>query len=594
MAADMSWMLAALQPGGGGLCQPGAPAPQPPPRTSPIFLAASRGDAAALRRHLLEEEGDNEAAGSFTNGWLPVHAAAAKGHAECLRVLHEARYPGRGELLGALTEASAGRMNALHLAARAGHLACVQYICGAAAKDGTKGEEGKRGSSPGSPESGAGGHSAGAAAMALPDGRTGATALHLAAHGGHEEICRTLVKAAGGSGAAAAVANDEGMTPLLVAAASGQLCTFRFLLEVHLEGLGNKGSRSRAVASVTSGSNQTLLHKASAAGHFPVVLELLERFYKAPDDDEEEEADSEEACRLPGCAKDPLRDPSSGALLSGVARGFCSTVHAAAAAADEALYDFDSRGNSNNNDDDDDDDDDDGNSGGGVVRATRRKEKSGGRSGKAAAPPPDVDAATESGATALHLACQGGHEGVAAALLDKGADPGRATEAGQTPLHKACYEGHADVVELLLQSLILRGSSSSSSSSSSGGGEDSSSSDGDASGLGRWGVAAALRCKDREGHTVLHCAAAGGRHRVVELLFAAMEAVERVTDAPPTTATTTSDWPDEREWLYATLSNGEDAAILAAKNGFKDLASKITRRMYLDTRKRTLMRDFFE
>ena len=37
-----------------------------------------------------------------------------------------------------------------------------------------------------------------------------------------------------------------------------------------------------------------------------------------------------------------------------------------------------------------------------------------------------------------------------------------------------------------------------------------------------------------------------------------------------------------------------DAAILAAKNGFKDLASKITRRMYLDTRKRTLMRDFFE
>jgi hypothetical protein len=41
--------------------------------------------------------------------------------------------------------------------------------------------------------------------------------------------------------------------------------------------------------------------------------------------------------------------------------------------------------------------------------------------------------------------------------------------------------------------------------------------------------------------------------------------------------------------IAATLDNGEDAAILAGKNGFKDLASKITRRVYVEARVRALL-----
>ena len=141
-------------------------------------------------------------------------------------------------------------------------------------------------------------------------------------------------------------------------------------------------------------------------------------------------------------------------------------------------------------------------------------------------------------------------------------------------------------------------------------------------------VAESLRAKDREGHTALHCAAAGGKHHVVELLFATMRLVEdaalaagklplplALRQSPPAASKQRHgekekeegeeegggegsidvragvDWPPEKEWLYATLSNGEDAAILATKNGFRDLASKITRRMYLDTRKNALLGD---
>jgi len=92
----------------------------------------------------------------------------------------------------------------------------------------------------------------------------------------------------------------------------------------------------------------------------------------------------------------------------------------------------------------------------------------------------------------------------------------------QTPLHKASFEGHEAVVNLLLD----RGSS-----------------------------AAVL---DHEGLTPLHHAAAGGRHAVVD----------RLCQDPLLDVTQES-------------KDGEDAAILASKNGFKELASKLTRHGYI-------------
>mmetsp|Transcript_28225 Transcript_28225/g.48959 ORF Transcript_28225/g.48959 Transcript_28225/m.48959 type:complete len:104 (-) Transcript_28225:294-605(-) len=44
-----------------------------------------------------------------------------------------------------------------------------------------------------------------------------------------------------------------------------------------------------------------------------------------------------------------------------------------------------------------------------------------------------------------------GHAGVAAALLDAGADPNGCSGAGRTPLHSAAGWGHVNVVELLLR-----------------------------------------------------------------------------------------------------------------------------------------------
>lgn len=64
----------------------------------------------------------------------------------------------------------------------------------------------------------------------------------------------------------------------------------------------------------------------------------------------------------------------------------------------------------------------------------------------------DVNAARGDGITALHLAAEHGHAGVARPLLDAGAAVGSGTRIGSyTPLHLAARGGHADVVALLLE-----------------------------------------------------------------------------------------------------------------------------------------------
>jgi len=78
---------------------------------------------------------------------------------------------------------------------------------------------------------------------------------------------------------------------------------------------------------------------------------------------------------------------------------------------------------------------------------------------------------------------------------------------------------------------------------------------------------------DLKGYSVLHCAAAGGRHRIVERLCSDKSL---------------------RVDIYLTISSGEDAAIMAANNGFKELSSRITRKMYIGLRRSTLLRLLIE
>jgi ankyrin repeat protein len=49
------------------------------------------------------------------------------------------------------------------------------------------------------------------------------------------------------------------------------------------------------------------------------------------------------------------------------------------------------------------------------------------------------------------MACDNGHAGVAALLIEKGADVHSTDKDGSTPLHKACYRGHTAIASLLIE-----------------------------------------------------------------------------------------------------------------------------------------------
>ena len=63
----------------------------------------------------------------------------------------------------------------------------------------------------------------------------------------------------------------------------------------------------------------------------------------------------------------------------------------------------------------------------------------------------DVNAAKQNGWTALMAACQNGHEAVARALMQQGADVNAAKQNGWTVLMVACKSGHADVTRALIE-----------------------------------------------------------------------------------------------------------------------------------------------
>ena len=62
-----------------------------------------------------------------------------------------------------------------------------------------------------------------------------------------------------------------------------------------------------------------------------------------------------------------------------------------------------------------------------------------------------INATDESGHTALHLACDQGHMGVAAWLCGHGADVNVQNCDGQTALHMACVCEHKMVVQVLMR-----------------------------------------------------------------------------------------------------------------------------------------------
>ena len=62
----------------------------------------------------------------------------------------------------------------------------------------------------------------------------------------------------------------------------------------------------------------------------------------------------------------------------------------------------------------------------------------------------EVDKASDTGATPLHIATDRGFAGVASALIAAGADVNKARGDGITPLYVAAHENHLEVVKLLI------------------------------------------------------------------------------------------------------------------------------------------------
>jgi hypothetical protein len=79
------------------------------------------------------------------------------------------------------------------------------------------------------------------------------------------------------------------------------------------------------------------------------------------------------------------------------------------------------------------------------------------------------------------------------------------------------------------------------------------------------------------------CAASGGRHRIVDRLLDG-----NCSSSPA--ASGAGDLGRDMAYVGMTLRSGEDAAVLASTNGFQDLSSKLTRRLYLGMRRNSLLK----
>jgi len=188
----------------------------------------------------------------------------------------------------------------------------------------------------------------------------------------------------------------EGVTPLMVACAHGQVDAARFLLE--------RGAR----LDLKPGYGQQLMYDSCKSGHAGIAQLLTERGTKADPVDENGRTPLFTAC-LNGDLKAARVFLDLGAQINRRSKKGNTPLW-------KACH-------------------------GGHVDVMRLLLDKGA----------EVNAANRWGGTPLYAACFGGHVHAARMLLDRGAELERARKDGATPLYATCTEGHVEVAKLLLE-----------------------------------------------------------------------------------------------------------------------------------------------
>jgi ankyrin repeat protein len=408
-----------------------------------LSLASRYGHASVVRR-LLSAGADGMAADRA--GRTALHAASRGGHASVVTALllsgrcggvdaqdteslqsplHAAAGMGHARVVEQLLEAGADtrlsdrtRATALLLAARGGHLSAVEVLL--AADPGT--------------------------VTAARDG-SGRSALHLAAAMGHARVVERLLAATAAAGRGGDSAEEEeerdsaGQTALHMASQEGHLPVVQLLLWSgrcgNLEARDEHGRTALLLASrgghclvvellrvagarihARDDSGQTALHLAAAVGALPVVAELLLLAGAAGSSGQTETADRH--------GRTALHLAAGSGHLSVVERLL-------GAGADAEAMDL-------------------------AGQTSLLAALHGGHSGVAelllsrCSHSRVLEARDEQGCTALHLAAAVGHAGVARELVAAGTDASATDRSGRTPLLVALQEGSLAVFRLVLAS----------------------------------------------------------------------------------------------------------------------------------------------
>lgn len=140
----------------------------------------------------------------------------------------------------------------------------------------------------------------------------------------------------------------------------------------------------------------------------------------------------------------------------------------------------------------------------------------------------NIDMKDDFGHTALVVALNHGHVGIARLLIEKGASLNHVDDDGYTPLMYAVHKGHADEVQMLLDE-----------------GVDT-------------------HTQNRDGFTALMMAAQEGRYKLASLL------VNHHTKPYRTL------WVGPRRHKEPTTTHGDTAATIAMREGYEDIAKLIT------------------
>jgi serine/threonine-protein phosphatase 6 regulatory ankyrin repeat subunit B len=360
---------------------------------TPLMLACEEGHLGVVRV-LTDHMGGQVLEETDENGWNSLHLAAHEAHDDVVTFLLEqgaqgnSRGPhGRTPLMMACEK---GHMvvvvvlvqhlgenglhatddegsTALHWAAHLGHEEIVAFLLRAGARANSRGVF-----------------------------RT--TSLMLACGGGHLDIVRVLVQHMGDQ--ALEETNDDGLTPLHWAALGGDEETVAFLL--------SKGAQANSKDT----AGQTPLMGACEEGHVGVIRGLLQHMGATA----LQETDAQGHTALHWAAMSSQEETVAFLLAQGAqanSRDLSSRTPLMLACEKGHL---------------------------GVVQVLVQHMGDQG-----------LEEADENGLTALHWAALGGHEETVAFLLSKGAPANSKDTDGQTPLMVACLEGHVGVIRGLLR-----------------------------------------------------------------------------------------------------------------------------------------------